>query len=459
MAQEPANPFMNMNHPCGSAKKIHGHEPQTVFSGHIKPDVKSEDAVAYLKYHGYRSIVNIQESWEKEYVDLAAAANAAGICCVNLPCPKVDGEGMHEDKFTINLAHVTGLVLLGLPRPSMIMCRSAKRASAIWFFSHAVKHDLTSAQVMMLTADAGLPFVGDAPLLYWVARFMMQADEQRNRNRRIFGDIKVSAASELPAWSPTKHIEPEAEKFKSHPFASGRQRSTPDRYEMPGTCPFATVVFPGRVAQSFGYTEGKVPQTAFGTLRRVEGAVDWLTTHKFRAVLNLLPSDEEHFEALESAAQEAGLQHLHIPLPCPDNAGAEEVYTLNQARIVALSVLGLPRPLMIVSKQMHRASAAWVIAHATRYDLKSAEVEALSLAPEVNYRECPTLEKWVAAYMAEADKAQAEKRKVLGKIDIIGQEVEDWSIDLAAHGDRTGLLLGAAAVATAGAAVLLARRS
>mmetsp|Transcript_29766 Transcript_29766/g.72342 ORF Transcript_29766/g.72342 Transcript_29766/m.72342 type:complete len:109 (-) Transcript_29766:144-470(-) len=108
---------------------------------------------------------------------------------------------------------------------------------------------------------------------------------------------------------------------------------------------------------------------------------------------------------------------------------------------------------------MHRASAAWVIAHATRYDLSSSEVEALSLAPEVNYRESPTLEKWVASYMAEADKAQAQQRKVLGKIDIIGQELEDWSIDLAANGDRKNLLLGAAAVATAGAAVLLARRS
>merc|ERR1712070_196962 len=121
---------------------------------------------------------------------------------------------------------------------------------------------------------------------------------------------------------------------------------------------------------------------------------------------------------------------MHIPIQDPDMMGKDEKYSLNIARIIALSMLAMPRPLMVVSGGMRRASAAWVFASATRNQLGSQEVKQLSLSGELNYTASPKLSDWVDEFMKVADAAIARGDKVLGDIEIPGQKLPHWHLDL-----------------------------
>jgi protein tyrosine phosphatase (PTP) superfamily phosphohydrolase (DUF442 family) len=466
----PASVFLQELYPGLAAEKvtgITGHRPQTMCSGHVKPGLTPVDVAENLVSRGYRALLNIQESWEPEYMDLEAAATSRGLCYIHIPVPHIEepGEGMmYEDKFTLDLARQIGVVMLELPRPIMIMSRTGKRASAVWFFSHVVKRNLSSAQVMMLTASAGLGFASDPPLLYWVGRFMMMVDAERTRNRKVFGDLKFEGANLVYAWDPFSserergmsqdsiHSGNASKDVGNSPKNSGKAskkdvRSTtvtgpdgkPQTYgdtlagwSLDAPCPFSHVVFPGFIdseLEGLGKTQTTFGRFRLGGFGKFKTA-SWLVDRQYRSLINLGHSEDIDFIDCGNECRELGLEYMHIPVHSAELMSQDERYSLNLARILALSILGMPRPLMVVSGGMRRASAAWTFAHAVRWDLGSAEVQKLSLSSELNFTLSPKLKDWVDDFMEVADRAIKCGSKVLGDIEITGQNLPCWHLDL-----------------------------
>merc|ERR1712023_221741 len=136
------------------------------------------------------------------------------------------------------------------------MGKTGKAASAVWFFNYVVKRDISSAQVMMLTASANLGFASHPPLLFWVGRFMMMVDAVRAQNRKVFGDLKFEGANAVEQWDPNsdlpQRINSKAiELPKFNPLKStivtgpdGKAQSHGDTlagWSMPSPCPFSDV--------------------------------------------------------------------------------------------------------------------------------------------------------------------------------------------------------------------------
>jgi protein tyrosine phosphatase (PTP) superfamily phosphohydrolase (DUF442 family) len=449
--------FFQELYPGFAAEKVSGHRPQIMFSGHVKRGLDPTDVVDSLMTRGYRALLNIQEASEPEYLDLEAASTSKGLVYVHIPVPYVEAEEgeMYEDRFTLELARQIGLVMLALPRPLMIVSTTAKRASAVWFFDYAVKMNLSSAQVMMLTASAGLGFASDPPLLYWVARFMMMVDTELARNRRVFGDLKFDVDNEDQTWdpnakdggsSPEISRSPSKNSFSDDPISTtlvtgpdGKRQTYGDSltgWSLAAPCPFSNVAFPGFIdAKLGGMGRGDSgPQITFGRFR-MGGfakfkAANWLVNRDYRSVINLGHPEDIDFIDIGNHSRELGLEYMHIPVEEADITTNN--YSLNLARIIALSILGMPKPLMIVSGGMKRASAAWIFAHATRWELGSTEVKNLSLSSELNFTLAPKLHAWVEKFMEVADAAIMRGEKVLGDIAISGHNIPQWHLDLSA---------------------------
>lgn len=454
--------FMQELYPGLAAEMVHGHRPQVMFCGHVKPGNTSEQVVDYLLSRGYRALLNIQESSEPEFMDLEDASTTGGLTYLHIPVPAFedaeDGQ-MHEDRLTLELARLLGIVLMVLPRPVMIKSnKSAKRAAAVWFFDHVVKRNLSSAQVMMITASAGLGFAKNPPLLYWVGRFMMMVDTERALNREVFGDLKFKKANELEDWDPndTGFVK----QVSGSTSASNRTKETlsprlpkkqrelevkvtgPDGtlqnpadtvigWNLPSHCPFTKIVFPGF---SDATMTSSTPQTTFGMFRMAgfakHSGARWLVERHYRSILNLGHSEDVDFIDLGQGAREQGVEYMHIPVEDPDLKTDD--YSLNLARILALTILGMPRPLMIVSGSMKRASAAWTFAYATRWDIGSAEIENMTRSVELNFTLSPKLDTWVKEFMKLADAAIARGDRVLGPVEFTGQKLPRWHLDLSA---------------------------
>jgi len=322
-----------------------------------------------------------------------------------------------------------------------------------------VKRNLSSAQVMMLTASAGLGFASEPPLLFWVGRFMMMVDTERARNRTVFGDLKMDGANEVDNWDPNDDDTPKRKiSSRSNPTTpqrrplrmtlvtgpDGKPQSHVDTlagWTLQATCPFSHVVFPGFMDTEIGGLGrgDSGPQTTFGRFRlkgfaKFNGAA-WLVKRQYRSVLNLAHWEDVDFVDFGEDARELGLEYMHIPVEDAEMNASN--HSLNLARSIVLSILGMPRPLMIVSGGMRRASAAWILAHATRYELGSAEVQKLSLSSELNFTLSPKLCTWVNEYMKVADAAIERGEKVLGDIEITGQNVPQWHLDLSGSATPT----------------------
>jgi len=365
-------------------------------------------------------------------------------------------------------------VVLALPRPLMILSHTAKRASAVWFFNYVVKQNLSSAQVMMLTASANLSFAKHPPLLFWMGRFMMMVDTERSRNRQVFGDQKFEGANEVESWDPARSPSLEAGMIpRNNSKDSGGNRRPPGEiprlpskdsgglkgtrvtgpdgnpqtfgdtlggWTLPSPSPFSDVVFPGFIDSEMGGLgrgDDSAPQTTFGRFR-LGGfaqfkAASWLVKRQYRSVLNLGHPEDIDFIDFGGQAREVGLQYMHIPVEDGDLISNE--YPLNLARIIALSILGMPRPLMIVSGGMRRASVAWLFAHATRWEVGSACVQNLALSPALTFTVSPKLRSWVERFMQVADAAIARGEKVMGDIEICGESVPQWHLDLSTKPD------------------------
>merc|ERR1712216_640794 len=84
---------------------------------------------------------------------------------------------------------------------------------------------------------------------------------------------------------------------------------------------------------------------------------------------------------------------------------------------------------------MRRASVAWLFAHATRWEVGSADVEKLSLSPELTFTVSPKLRSWVERVVQVADAAIARGEKVMGDIEICGESVPQWHLDLSTNPD------------------------
>lgn len=460
----PSSVFMKELYPGLAAEVVAGHRPQVMFSGHVKPGFTPEEVVTNLMSRGYRAMLNIQEISEPEFLDLDAASTAQGLLYIHIPVPSCDDAApgqMHEEKLTLELARQIGIVMLVLPRPLMIMStQNAKRASAVWFFDYVAKKNLSSAQVMMLTASAGMNFASSPPLLYWVGRFMMMVDAERAHNRMVYGDLKFDQANRLDAWDPNawgRQISSKGPNAQAEPDDMPKKMYSRDNFnvpdgsscltrvtgpdgkiasagdtlsgfELPGDCPFQKIVFPG-------FTDAGVSgssQCTFGVLRmsgfaKHKGAA-WLDERKYRSVLNLGHSEDIDYVDFGKSARELGLQYMNIPVQDPELNAID--YSLNLARILALTILGMPRPLMIVSGSMKRASAAWTMAYATRWDLGSEAVEKLARSDELNFTKSPKLQAWVNNFMKVADAQLERDGKVLGFIEITGQKLPQWHLDL-----------------------------
>jgi len=233
----------------------------------------------------------------------------------------------------------------------------------------------------------------------------------------------------------------------------GKKQSQADTlagWTLPSPSPFSHVVFPGFIDSDLGGlgSGDSGPQTTFGRFRMGglarHNAAAWLVDRQYRSVLNLGHSEDIDFIDFGEDARESGLEYMHIPVEDPELR--TENYSVNLARIIALSILGMPRPLMIVSGGMRRASAAWIFAHATRWGNGSVQVQKLALKSEINFTEEPRLSAWVDEFMKVADMAIARDQRVLGEIEIAGQNLPQWHLDLSkCHKVITSPVLGPAA--------------
>ena len=73
-----------------------------------------------------------------------------------------------EDALTLGLAEELVTSLEALPKPAMIHCSTATRASAVWAL-HAVRSGQPAAEVMAYAEAAGLKFLGRPAQKDWVA--------------------------------------------------------------------------------------------------------------------------------------------------------------------------------------------------------------------------------------------------------------------------------------------------
>jgi len=73
-------------------------------------------------------------------------------------------------EMTTDLARRQVAALDGLPRPTLVTCRSGPRSSALVYLYAGLEADASAGEVLTRAEADGAPFVGNEELRAWVAR-------------------------------------------------------------------------------------------------------------------------------------------------------------------------------------------------------------------------------------------------------------------------------------------------
>jgi len=109
----------------------------------------SQDAIAALGAHGFRTVVNLRQATEPGVSEEAAAVEAAGMRYVHLPMNPTAPEFDTADQF---LAAVADPAV----QPVYIHCASANRVGAVWAIKRVVQDGWTREDAIAEAQGIGM---------------------------------------------------------------------------------------------------------------------------------------------------------------------------------------------------------------------------------------------------------------------------------------------------------------
>jgi uncharacterized protein (TIGR01244 family) len=107
----------------------------------------SAEQVAELPAKGYTTIINLQNENEPGVKEERAAAEAAGITYISIPCS--------GSNFTLEDGHAVAIALAQNPGHTLFHCRSGGRVSAVWALTRAIVEGLDPEEAADVAANQG----------------------------------------------------------------------------------------------------------------------------------------------------------------------------------------------------------------------------------------------------------------------------------------------------------------